>query len=125
LVHEILSRSGALEARYLVKLLGAELRIGLKEAQVEEAVAAAFGRPLVDVRRAGLLRGDVGEVAVLAKHDALGSATLSLFHPIGFMLAQPLATPAELVATLPSRLRSRTSTTASASRPTSAPTASS
>jgi DNA ligase-1 len=84
-----------------VKLLGAELRIGLKEAQVEEAVAAAFGRPLVDVRRAGLLRGDVGEVAVLAKHDALGSATLSLFHPIGFMLAQPLATPAELVATLP------------------------
>jgi DNA ligase-1 len=101
LVHEILARAGALEARYLVKLLGAELRIGLKEAQVEEAIAAAFGRPLDDVRRAGLLRGDVGEVAVLAKHDALGSASLSLFHPIGFMLAQPLATPAELVATLP------------------------
>ena len=38
---------------------------------------------------------------MLAKRDALASATLSLFHPIGFMLAQPLATPAELVATLP------------------------
>ncbi len=101
LVHEILARAGGLEARYLVKLLGSELRIGLKEAQVEEAIAAAFERPLALVRRAGLLRGDVGEVAVLAKHDALGSATLSLFHPIGFMLAQPLATPAELVATLP------------------------
>ncbi len=101
LVHEVLARAGALEARYLVKLLGGELRIGLKEAQVEEAVAAAFARPLADVRRAGLLRVDVGEVAVLAKHDALASAALSLCHPIGFMLAQPLATPAELAATLP------------------------
>ena len=101
LVHELLARAGGLEARYLVKLLGGELRIGLKEAQVEEAVAGAFARPLADVRRAGLLRGDVGEVAVLAKRDALASATLSLFHPLGFMLAQPLATPAELAAALP------------------------
>src|SRR5690606_9265817 len=60
-----------------------------------------FDRPLDAVRRAGLLRGDVGEVAVLAQHDQLGHATLSLFHPIGFMLAQPLATPEELAATLP------------------------
>jgi len=101
LVHEVLARAGALEARYVVKLLGAELRIGLKEAQVEDAIAAAFGRPIADVRRAGLLRGDVGEIALLAKHDALATAALALFHPIGFMLAQPLATPAELVATLP------------------------
>ncbi len=101
LVRDLLARTGGLEARYLVKLLGSELRIGLKEAQVEEAIAGAFGRPLADVRRAALLRGDVGEIAVLAKRDALASATLSLFHPIGFMLAQPLATPAELVDTLP------------------------
>ena len=101
LVRDLLARVGGQEARYLVKLLGGELRIGLKEAQVEEAIAAAFGRPLADVRRAGLLRGDVGEVAVLAGRDALAGATLSLFHPIGFMLAQPLATPADLVDTLP------------------------
>jgi DNA ligase-1 len=96
-------RLGALEAQYFVKLaLGSgELRIGLKEAQVEEALARAFGRPLAELRRANLLRGDVGEVAVRARHGTLGEARLALFHPIGFMLAQPLATAEEIAAALP------------------------
>ena len=104
LVREALAGLGPLEAKYVVKLaLGSgELRIGLKEAQVEEALGRAFGRPLAEVRRANLLRGDVGEVAVLARADALGDARLALFHPIGFMLAQPLATAEEIVAALPS-----------------------
>jgi DNA ligase 1 len=89
------------EARHLVRLLLGELRIGLKEAQVEEAIARAFARPLADVRRAGLLVGDVGEVALLARRDALGAARLRLFHPLGFMLAQPLPTPDAIVAALP------------------------
>src|SRR5262249_3847313 len=71
------------------------------EAQVEEALAKTFGRPLAAIRRANLLRGDVGEVALLARHDRLETATLALFHPIGFMLAQPLATAAEVAAGLP------------------------
>jgi DNA ligase 1 len=74
----------------------------LKEAQVEEAIAKAFGRPLAEVRHANLLRGDVGEVAVLARKDGLSDAKLALFHPMGFMLAQPLATPEEIVAAMPS-----------------------
>jgi DNA ligase-1 len=92
---------GANESRYFAKLLGGELRIGLKEAQVEEALARAFGQPLELVRHANRLRGDIGEVAVLARHGALESARLALFHPIGFMLAQPLATPEEIVAAMP------------------------
>src|SRR5262249_12367467 len=67
----------------------------------EEAVAAAFQAPLDAVRRAYLLRGDLGEVAQLARTGALASARLALFHPLGFMLAQPLATAEEVAARLP------------------------
>jgi len=102
IVRETLALLGSNEARYFAKLLGGELRIGLKEAQVEEALARAFERPLEQVRHANRLRGDIGEVAILARHDVLASARLALFHPIGFMLAQPLATPEDIVAVMPS-----------------------
>jgi DNA ligase-1 len=102
IVRDTLQVLGADEARYFAKLLGGELRIGLKEAQVEEAIAKVFGRPIAAVRHANLLRGDVGEVAVLARNDALAGVKLALFHPLGFMLAQPLATPDDIVAAMPS-----------------------
>ncbi|HZS62374.1 MAG TPA: RNA ligase family protein, partial [Gemmatimonadaceae bacterium] len=93
LIREWLATLGGLEARFVVKLLGGELRIGLKEAQVEEALGRAFGRPLTDIRRANLLRGDIGEVAVMARNDTLAQAALKMFHPIGFMLAAASGTP--------------------------------
>lgn len=102
IVRETLALLGSNEARYFAKLLGGELRIGLKEAQVEEALARAFEQPLEQVRHANRLRGDIGEVAILARHGVLASARLALFHPIGFMLAQPLATPEDIVAVMPS-----------------------
>jgi DNA ligase 1 len=102
IVQDTLRELGAAEARYFAKLVGGELRIGLKEAQIEEALARAFGRPLTELRHANLLRGDIGEVATLARHDKLREARLALFHPLGFMLAQPLATPDEIVAAMPS-----------------------
>ena len=102
IVRDVLATLGANEARYFAKLLGGELRIGLKEAQVEEALARAFERPLDQIRHANRLRGDIGEVAILARQGTLESARLALFHPIGFMLAQPLATPEEIVQAMPS-----------------------
>jgi DNA ligase-1 len=103
LVRALLAALGPDEAQYAIKLLlgSGELRIGLKEAQVEEALAKGFGRSLAAVRHANLLRGDVGEVAVLARHDRLDDAQLALFHPLGFMLAQPLETAEEIAAALP------------------------
>ncbi|GLC24474.1 ATP-dependent DNA ligase [Roseisolibacter agri] len=102
-VRALLATLGPVETQYVVKLLlgSGELRIGLKEAQVEEALAKGFGRKLDAVRHANLLRGDVGEVAVLARHDRLDDAQLALFHPLGFMLAQPLETAEEIAAALP------------------------
>jgi DNA ligase-1 len=102
-VRALLATLGPAEAQYAVKLLlgSGELRIGLKEAQVEEALARAFGHPLAVVRHANLLRGDVGEVALLAREGRLADARLALFHPVGFMLAQPLETAEEIAATLP------------------------
>jgi DNA ligase-1 len=101
LIVDWLSHLGGLEARFIVKLLGRELRIGLKEAQVEEALAKTFGRPLTAIRRANLLRGDIGDVAQMARDGTLEQAALKLFHPIGFMLAQPLPTAEEIIATVP------------------------
>jgi len=100
LVRGMLERLGGAEARYAVKLAGGELRIGLKESQVEEAVARASGQPLDLVRRANLLRGDVGEVACLARRGALAEARLALFHPLGFMLATPLPSAEEIAAVM-------------------------
>src|SRR5205814_2737297 len=61
----------ALEAKYVIKIITGDLRIGLKENTVEEAIARAFDRPIVAVRRANMILGDIGETAVLAKRGAL------------------------------------------------------
>jgi DNA ligase 1 len=87
-------------ARFIVKLLLSELRIGLQEGLVESAIAKAFGCPLEDVRRANMLTGDIGAAALLARGNALGSAQMTLFTPFAFMLAQPEEDPATIVATL-------------------------
>lgn len=77
------------EARYLLKIMSGDLRIGLKEGLVEEAVAAATQRTLDEVREANLLCGDIAAVTRAARHDALGTIALRVFHPLQFMLASP------------------------------------
>ena len=68
---EMFARLSALEAQYVVQLLGGELQIGVDEALIEEALAAAFFQPLDAVRRAAALGGDIGEVATLARRRML------------------------------------------------------
>ena len=96
----LLARSDPRTARGIVRVLSGELRIGLREGLVEAAIAKAFDRPLNAVKRAGMLTGDIGETAVLARRDQLASASLALFHPLKFMLASPAEDAAEILARL-------------------------
>lgn len=94
-VRDLLSRAAPLEAEYIVKIMTGDLRIGLKESLVEEAIAQAYGSTLPEVQRANLLLGDVGGALRLAVEGKLGEARLRLFHPLGFMLASPIESPQE------------------------------
>ena len=89
LVRELLVRATPLEAKYLVKIMTGDLRIGLKESLVEEAIARAYDATLAQVQRANMLVGDIGETLQLAARGALGEAHMRMFHPLGFMLASP------------------------------------
>ena len=100
LLRDLLVRAEPATAKYIVKVLGGELRIGLREGLVEAAIARAFERPLADVKWAGMLTGDVGMLAVLARDDRLGEAALALFRPLKFMLASPAENAAEVLARL-------------------------
>jgi DNA ligase 1 len=96
----LLRRAEPPTAKYFVKVLGGDLRIGLREGLVEVAIAAAFGRAQSDVQRASMLTGDIGATAVLAREGRLGEARLRLFHPLRFMLASPGENAAEILARL-------------------------
>ena len=89
LVRDLLSMTTPLEAKYIVKIMTGDLRIGLKESLVEEAIAKAFEGTLSDVQRANMLLGDIGETLKLAAAGKLTDARMRLFHPLGFMLASP------------------------------------
>jgi DNA ligase-1 len=104
LVRELLSQATSLEAKYIVKIITGDLRIGLKESLVEEAIAKAYGCKPGEVQRTNMLLGDIGETLQLAARGGLSAAgpsavglsnvalskiKMRLFHPLGFMLASP------------------------------------
>jgi DNA ligase 1 len=83
------SKLSAREGQYIVKILTGDLRIGLREGLVEEAIAKAFGASLEQVKEANMLLGNVGQIALLASRNDLARAELSIFRPIKCMLATP------------------------------------
>ncbi|MDX1953618.1 MAG: ATP-dependent DNA ligase [Verrucomicrobiota bacterium] len=96
LLTRALRESSPLEGKYLVKILTGDLRIGLKEGLVEDAIAQAFEAPLDKVKSANLLLGHIGETAVLAQHQQLNSASLVPYRPVKYMLASPEETAADI-----------------------------
>jgi DNA ligase 1 len=89
LLRERFSVLSAREGEYVVKILTGDLRIGLREGLVEEAIARAFEVSLEEVKQANMLVGDIGRTALLASRKELQSAELSMFRPIKCMLATP------------------------------------
>jgi len=95
LVRDLLSRVSPLEAKYVIKIMTGDLRIGLKESLVEEALAKAYDCGSGEVPRANMLLGDIGATLRLAASHTLSAAKMRLFHPLGFMLASPIESPEE------------------------------
>ena len=89
-VRKLLGNAHPLEGRYLVRIMLEELRIGVGEGSVREAIAKAFNVDAGLVEHAMQALNDLGEVARLAKvgPDALRDVHITLFHPVRMMLAQ-------------------------------------
>ncbi len=79
-----------LEATYVVKIVTGDLRVGLREGLVLDAIARAFDADPAAVRRGAMAAGDVGAVALAAKHGTLAELRVEYGAPIGFMLATPV-----------------------------------
>lgn len=94
----LLSRATPLEAKYLIKLVLGDMRTGVKQSLVEEAIASAYEVESSQVRRASMLAGSLPEVVRMARTGMLDQARMKLFHPIGFMLASPVDSVDEALA---------------------------
>jgi DNA ligase-1 len=91
LIVALLGQASPVEAKYLVKVFVGEMRTGLHEGLIEQAVAKAFGVPLATVQKASMALGDIGEVAALAKtegEEGLSRVGFQVFRPVKLMLAQ-------------------------------------
>jgi DNA ligase-1 len=95
IVRDLIARAMPLEAKYIIKIMTGDLRIGLKESLVEESIARAYGGTLADVQRANMLGGDIGEALRLASDGRLAAAEMRMFHPLGFMLASSIESAEE------------------------------
>jgi DNA ligase-1 len=111
LLLDLLARATPGEAKYLIKLATGDMRTGVKQSLVEEAIAEAWPQPAdsthsdsqsktvpAAARKASMLLGDLRQVVALAAAGQLDQARMNLFHPLGFMLASPVASTDEAIA---------------------------
>ena len=91
LITALLSQASAVEAKYLVKIFVGEMRTGLYEGLMGQAVAKAFEISLATVQKASMALGDIGEVAAIVKTEGkerLSQIGFQVFRPVELMLAQ-------------------------------------
>jgi DNA ligase 1 len=93
----LLIDSSPLEAKYLIKIINGELRIGLTEGLVEIAISKVFRQDLKNVRNAILVSGDISKVVLLAKRNLLHITLIKPLTPISYMLADVMFTAEEII----------------------------
>ena len=96
LLTSIFQTHAAPALKFFVKTITGNLRIGLQEKMVEEAIAQATSQPADAVRAANNRGGNLSVVALSARANTLESIVATLFHPLDFMLAQPIDETKEL-----------------------------
>ena len=90
-LRELVEMTGSQERPILFRLLHNELRIGLHDGLIQEAIARASGADLKTVRRAALFLSDLAEVASIALTQggaALQGVDIKLFVPLLPMLSE-------------------------------------
>ncbi|HEY9063705.1 MAG TPA: ATP-dependent DNA ligase [Burkholderiaceae bacterium] len=88
----LFARATAAEQDFLLRLLIGELRQGALEGVMVDAIAAAAGLPVAEVRRAAMFAGELGLVARVALTEGsagLARYAIALHRPLQPMLAQP------------------------------------
>jgi DNA ligase-1 len=96
LLTSIFQTHTAAALKFFMKSISGNFRIGLQEKMVEDAIAMATGQTPDAVRAAHNRSGRIAGVALAARANQLDSIQVTLFHPLDFMLAQPLDEPSSL-----------------------------
>jgi DNA ligase-1 len=102
-LRNLFSRATAEEQDFLLRLIVGELRQGALEGVMLEAVAAAAGLPVAEVRRAATFAGGLPRVAragLAGGRAALERFQIRLMQPVLPMLAQPAENVAGALAAL-------------------------
>jgi len=91
ILFDLFNRSEPQEARYLARLVLSEMRIGVGEGTLRDAIARAFDVPVETVERALQVSNDYGLVAETARVSGTGGLEeirLEVGRPVQAMLAQ-------------------------------------
>lgn len=101
LLRALIDRASLEERDVLIRALFGEMRIGLNEGGMLEAIAEASGIPPADIRTAQMFLGDLGRVAQIALDegvDGISAVGLRVLSPIKPMLADVSADSGEVLA---------------------------
>jgi DNA ligase-1 len=91
LISELLAQANSKEARYIVRTILGELRVGVAEGIIRDAIAESFNISSEEVENAWFLNPDYGEIARIAKEKGkvgLKKVKIELGKPIMVLLAE-------------------------------------